>query len=181
MDQSTRTHERRICWVVAVGLLAVLAGCSLIPKAGDWYRIEPLVVYSPAPGNPQDCETIEPKEIAAGENSWNKDPKMPRSFSSGYLDCRERKAANETERNAYLESLIGRSEEMCSQHLAEVMATSGGVGLSTSWFASIFSALARQPGRGGDQLCSHLDGFQCRRCCIQRQHLSRVGDARDRA
>lgn len=67
---------------------------------------------------------------------------MPRSFASGYLDCRERAVTNEQTRNAYLESLIARSEEMCSQHLAEVMATSGGVGLSTSWFASIFSALA---------------------------------------
>lgn len=85
---------------------------------------------------------------------------MPRSFSSGYLDCRERKAANETERNAYLESLIGRSEEMCSQHLAEVMATSGGVGLSTSWFASIFSALATaNPGAAATNYAATSTAF----------------------
>ncbi|MBY0265146.1 MAG: hypothetical protein K2W84_01955 [Burkholderiales bacterium] len=125
---------KHLRWVAASGVVVLTGACSLFTP-GDWYRIEPLIVYTGgASVADKSCETAN----VQGGTARNK----PQPFAGNYLDCVEREAVDEKLRNAYLERLIARSEEICSQHLADVMATAGGVGFGTNWFSAIFSALA---------------------------------------
>jgi hypothetical protein len=101
-------------------LVCTLALSGCVNMAGDWYRIEPLINHGHG-GND------------SGRNG---------AFTTAGIRALEDAVTTPAQRNSYLERLLGRSEEICGKHLADVSGTGGSVGFGAGWFAAIFSALA---------------------------------------
>lgn len=109
---------KRVGFAMSVVYALLSSACSNM--AGDWYRIDPLIT-----------------------GHVDRERSNSSSLTFQELTDRETKANTaEKERNAYLEELLARSEQICGEHLAAVAGTAGATSFGSSWLAAIFSGLA---------------------------------------